>query len=436
MAIPRNTSADLARLFGTGLMCSMLALGTAYAQETPAPAPEAAAPEAAAPEAAAPEAANADMTEGMQQAAEAAKKLAAGEDDEPVVNKAPKPDAHRVYVNDPAHFAAITQQFIVDGSSGEVLGMIDGGFLPNPVVASDGSLIAQASTVFERIARGKRTDYVEVFDPESLDPIADIELPDAPRFLVGTYPWMTSLTPDNKKLLFYRFSPSPAVGVVDLEGKKFDRMLDVPDCYHMFPTANDTFYMHCRDGSLAKVQFGAEGEPTITQSEVFHPEEDHLINHPAYSEKAKHLVWPTYTGKIYQIDLTGDAPKFLPTVEALTEEERADNWRLGGWQQVAYHRGTKQIFVLVDQRAEWMHKTPSRYVVVLNGETGERIQKIEMGHDIDSIEVSQDAEPLLYGLETGASTLHIYDAKDGKELRSVDQLGRGPQVITVHDLEP
>ena len=136
MAIPRNISADLARLFGAGLMCSMLALGTAYAQE----------------------AANADMTEGMQQAAAAAEKLANGEDDEPVIATAPKPDAHRVYVNDPAHFAAITQQFIVDGSSGNLLGMIDGGFLPNPVVASDGSLIAQVSTVFERVARGKRTD--------------------------------------------------------------------------------------------------------------------------------------------------------------------------------------------------------------------------------------------------------------------------------------
>lgn len=419
MAIPRNTSADLARLLGTGLMCSMLALGTASAQEAPAP-----------------EAANAEMTEGMREAAEAAKKLAAGEDDEPIVLKTRAPNAHRVYINDPAHFAAITQQFIVDASNGEVMGMIDGGFLPNPVVANDGSLIAQSSTVFQRIARGKRTDYVEVFDAETLDPIADIELPDAPRFLVGTYPWMTALTPNNKQLLFYRFSPSPAVGVVDLEGKKFDRMLDVPDCYHIFPTADDTFYMQCRDGSFAKVQYGAEGEPTITQSEVFRAEDDHLINQPAYSAKIKHLVWPTYTGKIFQVDLSGDAPKFLPTFEALTEEERADNWRLGGWQQVAYHRNTKRIFVLVDQRAEWMHKTASRYVVVLNGETGERIQKIELGHEIDSIEVSQDAEPFLYGLSTGTSTLHVYNAADGKEIRSVDQLGRAPQVITVHDMEP
>ncbi|WP_262983356.1 amine dehydrogenase large subunit [Paracoccus mutanolyticus] len=51
------------------------------------------------------------------------------------------------------------------------------------------------------------------------------------------YQWMNALTPDKKKLLFYQFSPAPAVGIVDLEGKKFDRMVDVPDCYHIFPAS-------------------------------------------------------------------------------------------------------------------------------------------------------------------------------------------------------
>jgi hypothetical protein len=45
---------------------------------------------------------------------------------------------------------------------------------------------AIANTVFSRIARGKRTDYVELLDARTAEPIADIELPNAPRFLVGT----------------------------------------------------------------------------------------------------------------------------------------------------------------------------------------------------------------------------------------------------------
>lgn len=414
-----------ASLLGLGMTCSSLALGTATAQE--ATADDAALTSAGVTR-------NDGESQGAAGARTAAADLAAGKDDEPHILEAPAPDSRRVYVNDPAHFAAITQQFVIDGDDGRVIGMTDGGFLPNPVVADDGSIFAQASTVFSRIARGERTDYVEVFDSKTFQPIADIELPNTPRFLVGTYPWMTSLTPDNKTLLFYQFSPAPAVGVVDLEGKKFGRMLDVPDCYHMFPTAADTFFMHCRDGSLAKVKFAAEGEPEITHTEVFHPEDEYLINHPAFSTKAGRLVWPTYTGKIYQVDLSSGDAKFMEPIEALTEEERSQDWRPGGWQQVAYHRGSDRIYLLVDQRDQWRHKTASRFVVVVDAKTGERVSKIEMGHEIDSINVSQDEKPLLYGLSTGTSTLHIYDAESGEELRSVNQLGRGPQVITTADM--
>ena len=392
---------------GTVAMASGLALGTAAAQDA--------------------------QTDGQRAAAEAARLLAEGQADEPVVLNAPKPDARRVYVQDPAHFAAITQQFAIDGETGRVVGITDGGFLPQPLVADDGSFIAQASTVFSRIARGTRTDYVEVFDPETFEPTADIELPKDARFLIGTYQWMNALTPDKKKLLFYQFSPAPAVGIVDLEGKTFDRMVDVPDCYHIFPASPTVFYMNCRDGSLARVDI-AETEPKITNTEVFHAEDELLINHPAYSMRAGRLVWPTYTGKIFQIDLTEEKATFREPIEALTEAERADNWRPGGWQQTAYHRASDRIFLLVDQRDQWRHKTASRFVVVLDAATGERISKIELGHEIDSINVSQDAEPLLYALSAGTQTLHIFDAGTGKELRKVTHLGRGPQILTTHDM--
>lgn len=373
------------------------------------------------------------QTPGERMAAEAARQLAAGEADEPVVLTAPKPDARRVYVQDPAHFAAVTQQFVIDGSSGEVIGMTDGGFLPHPLPADDGSFLAQVSTVFERIARGKRTDYVEIFDPETLLPTADIELPEAPRFLVGTYQWMNALSPDNSRLLFYQFSPAPAVGVVDLAGGKFDRMVEVPDCYHIFPASADVFYMNCRDGSLARIDISGT-EPAVTNTEVFHGEEELLINHPAFSTRSGRLVWPTYTGKIFQMDLTAEGAVFREPVEALTEAERAEGWRPGGWQQTAYHRKSDRIFLLVDQRDQWRHKAASRFVVVLNG-AGERLAKFELGHEIDSINVSQDDEPLLYALSAGTQTLHIYDAASGEELRSVDQLGRGPQILTTHDMD-
>ncbi len=439
MANPRTTSPDYwKRIAGAGLTCSFLALGTAFAQEAAPPADAAAGEAAPAAGEAAPAAAASDenMTEGQRGAAEGAKALASGEADEPVILEAPDVDAHRVYVQDPAHFGAVTQQFVVDGSTGRVIGMTDGGFLPNPFVSNDGKFFGQASTVFKRIARGERNDYVEIFDAKTFNPIADIDLPEEGfRFLVGTYPWMTSLQPDNKELLYYQFSPAPAVGVVNLEEKKFDRMLEVPDCYQMFPVGDQTFFMHCRDGSLAKVNY-ANGETTVTQSEVFHAEDEYLINHPAYSIKAKRLVWPTYTGKTYQVDFSSGDAVFRDPIELLTEEERADGWRPGGWQQVAYHRGKNRIYLLADQRDQWRHKTASRFLVVADADTGERINKFELGHEIDSVNVSQDEEGLIFALSTGEATLYTLNGETGEIMHSTNQLGRGPQVLTVHDLEP
>lgn len=408
MANPTKHTPRYLTLLAASVTTSMLALGAATAQEA--------------------------QTQGQRAAAEAAAALASGEADEPVILNAPAPDTRRVYVLDPAHFAAVTQQYVIDAENARVLGMTDGGFLPHPVAAEDGSFIAQASTVYSRIARGDRTDYIEVFDSQSLQPIADIELPEGnERFLVGTYQWMNSLTPDNKKYLYYQFSPAPGVGVVDLEAKKFDRMIEVPDCYHIFPATEDVFYMNCRDGSLARVDISGD-EPQITNSEVFHTEDELLINHPAFAMRSGRLVWPTYTGKIFQADLTAEAATFRAPIEALTEAERADNWRPGGWQQTAYHRPSDTIYLLVDQRDQWRHKAASRFVVAINASTGERIAKHDLGHEIDSISISQDADPLLYALSTGDKTLYVHNAASGELLRSVDQLGRAPQIMVTHDM--
>nr|AAB46933.1 periplasmic methylamine dehydrogenase large subunit [Methylorubrum extorquens AM1] len=371
---------------------------------------------------------------GVATAKAAAADLAAGKADDPVVLKAAPINARRVFVYDPKHFAAISQFYMIDGDTARVVGTADGGFLSNPVVASDGSFFGQASTVYERIARGKRTDYVELLDPQTNNPIADIELPNSPRFLVGTYPWMTALTPNNKTLLFYQFSPQPAVGVVDLAGKKFDRMIEVPDCYHIFPSSNDTFFMHCRDGSLLKVGIGADGKSQTKRTEIFHKENEYLINHPAYSPKSGRLVWPTYTGKIFQIDLSSQDAKFLPAIEAFTDAEKKEGWAPGGWQQVAYHRESDRIFLLGDQRAASKHKAPSRFLFVIDAKTGKRINKIELKHEIDSVGVSQDAKPQLYALSTGDKALYIFDPETGKEVSSVNQLGAGPQVVMTSDM--
>ena len=50
-------------------------------------------------------------------------------EDEPVILRAPAPDARRVYVSDPADFAVTNQIFAIDGNAGKLLTVTDGGLV-------------------------------------------------------------------------------------------------------------------------------------------------------------------------------------------------------------------------------------------------------------------------------------------------------------------
>jgi methylamine dehydrogenase heavy chain len=360
------------------------------------------------------------------------KKVVFDLEEQTTVLKAAPPDDRRVYITDPADFMLHGRITAIDGNKGKIIAHVDSGFLPIPILSSTGNFFGQISTLWSRVSRGTRNDYLEIYDPQTFLPTTDIDLPPV-RFLVNTYPWMVSLTPDDKKLLAYQFSPNPAVSLIDLESKKFVKTMDVPDCYHIFPTANDTFYMHCREGHLLKATFDKDGNIKHEKTKVFHAEDEYLFNQPAYSPKAKRLVWPSYDGTIYQVDFSSGEAKFLEPFEAFTEQEKADKWAPGGWNIVAYHRESNRIFLLADQREQWTHKYPSRFVFVFDAATGKRLNKIEINKEINSIGVSPDKDPQLYALDAHHRTLHIYEANTGKEVSSVDKIGVVPLIVTTLD---
>ncbi|WP_289282032.1 amine dehydrogenase large subunit, partial [Methylophaga sp. UBA5088] len=221
------------------------------------------------------------------------------------IEVAPASDSKRVYVTDPGHFQMTSQVFTIDGNNNKILGMSDAGKLPHVLLGDQGNFMAIANTWYDRIARGNRDDYIEVFDTQTHDVTADIDIPEG-RFLTAVFTHMATLSTDDKHMMFQQFSPIPAVGLVDLEQNKFVKMMDTPDCYHLFPAPEQNVYMHCRDGSMLKINYDDEGNSTQTHSEVFHPEDSYLVNEPYYSDVTNRLVWPDYEGRIYRATLTAD----------------------------------------------------------------------------------------------------------------------------------
>lgn len=348
------------------------------------------------------------------------------------IMEVPASDSKRVYVVDPGHFNMTSVIFPVDGKNNKLLGMVDATKLPNAMITSDGKRMVVANTMYSRVARGKRDDYVEVLDMKTLNPVADIDIPES-RFLIQVLDKMAALSTDDKHMFFYQFAPTPGVAMVDLQKNAYVKTLDVPDCYYVFPAPKQNFYMHCRDGSMLQVSYDDKGNTKQKTHKPLRGEKDFMMNNPYYSTSNNRLVWPNYEGRVFQANLTASGAEYMKPIELFSEKEKAEKWRPGGWQPVAYHKDRNEIYLLADQRAKWTHKTPSRFVVVADATTGKRLRKIELKHDIDAIAVSQDKEPHLYALDTIAKTMHTFDAKTGKHVASLDELGKAPIMLIVAD---
>lgn len=350
------------------------------------------------------------------------------------INKAPPSDIKRFYVIDPGHFYMSSRTFVMDANNNKLKlhGQIDGGKLPHVMASSTGKFVGIANTTYDRIAHGKRDDYVRLHDAQTLEPVADIDIPEV-RFLAGVIERLAALSVDDKHMLIQQFSPSSGVGLVDLEQKKYVKTMDVPDCYHIFPTAKQNFFMHCRDGSLLQVAYDDQGNTKQKNSKVFHTEKEYLHNNPYYSNSTGRLVWPTYEGKIFQAKLTENGAEFLNPIEIFSDKEKKEKWAPGGWQPVAFNKERNEIYLLADKRAKWTHKNPSRFVVVADGTTGKRLRTISLKRDIDSIAVTQDKNPTLIAASIGEKSVFTFDAISGKALASMDEMGHAPQIIVTMD---
>jgi hypothetical protein len=57
------------------------------------------------------------------------------------------------------------------------------------------------------------------------------------------------------------------------------------------------------------------------------------------------------------------------------------------------------------------------------------VQQIAARNKVGSIQVSQDAHPLLFACSLESNRLDVYDASSGKYLRTVESIGQTPAVL-------
>jgi methylamine dehydrogenase heavy chain len=337
---------------------------------------------------------------------------------------------HWVWVNDFV-FPHMTdgQALLVDGDSGRFLGMLSTGFgFARVVPAKDGKVIFAPETYFSRGTRGTRTDVVTLYDPAHLAPSGEIIIP--PK-RASNMPMMadSEFTDDGRFLLIYNFTPAQSITVVDAASRKLVGEIDTSGCALVYPTGPRSFFSICADGTLLRVRLDDTGNATATErtGHMFDVATDPV------TEKAVRVgdTWEfvSYSGVMYPVQIGKDGLTLGPKWSLLGPEDRAQQWRPGGLQQLAAHQGLNRLYSIMHRGGPETHKDPGKEIWVYDLATHTRIQRITLQKDAGSIQVTRDDKPLLFSIFIGATTLEVYDAVTGAWLRSVPEVGTTPTIL-------
>jgi methylamine dehydrogenase heavy chain len=282
-----------------------------------------------------------------------------------------------------------------------------------------------ADTVWSRGTRGVRTDFITIFDKQTLNPTGEIVLPGTKRALIVDMEGMMAFTDDQRMALVFNFTPASSVTVVDLVKRQVLGEVEIPGCSLIYPTGSRGFSTLCASGTLLTVRLDANGAVTgRSESKAFNPlDTDPLFTSSATLGGVRYFA--SLHGRIQPIDMRADDVKILPDWPLVTAADEAGHWRPSGWQVVASD-DQKLLYVLMQPHAhEGTHKDPATEVWVYNAGTKSRVKRFRLARPGASIVLTHGAEPMVL-VQSGAR-LDVYEP-GGNLLRSLDLPGASSSV--------
>ncbi len=346
----------------------------------------------------------------------------------------PESNGQRVYVTDIEFYHMVDGRLhILDGSTGAYLGMIGTGFGgATNVLSPDGTKIYSATTYYERLTRGKRTDLFEIHDARTLALTDEIPIP-AKRADAMPYRGMLALSADGHFAFVQNATPASSVSVVDLAAKKFVTEIPIPGCWtiHAWSTQR-RFSTVCGDGTLLTVSIDDSGNPTtqVRSAPFFDADADPIFAQPSSSGTMRYFV--SFHGLVYGVHLDGDAPTIDAPWSAVSPAEKHQEWRPGGAQVSALHRQSGTLFLnMHDHGHDGSHKDPAKEVWAFDLATHRRLARIPADAST-SLETSQGPAASLYVLSGDKAQIDVRRIAPGYGLlRRIKGVGDTPILMEV-----
>lgn len=324
--------------------------------------------------------------------------------------------------------------YIVDGDKGEYLGMVPGGHSHVGVqFTPDGSHLLMPGTFFARGSRGERTDVITWFALKDLNPGEEVVIP--PK-RVQSLPLLSSipLTDDGRFMLIYNFTPEQSITVVDAAAKSVIGEFETPGCALAHMTGPRSFIMQCADGSLQSAALDESGKITLgATTQPLFDREDPATDKPVRVSTSRWL-FITFSGAVTEIDNANGTP--TPGARWKLTGAGEDAWRPGGLQPYTFHAPSGLLYVLMHQGGLGTHKHPGTEIWVYNVASKQRVARLPIETPATALEISKDADPLLYTALFGSGTVVVRKPADASVLRKIEGLGNDISVLQAPPMAP
>src|SRR6202046_3693002 len=277
-----------------------------------------------------------------------------------------------------------------------------------------------ADTVWSRGVRGTRTDFITIYDTQTLNPIGEIVLPGTKRALITAMEGLFAFTDDQRMALVFNFTPASSVAVVDLVKRQVLGEVEIPGCSLVYPSGTRGFSTLCSSGTMLTVRLDANGAVAgRSETKAFNPlDPDPLFTASTVVGGVRYF--PSLHGRVQPIDMRGDEVKILPDWPLVPAADEAGHWRPSGWQVVAGDE-QKLLYVLMQPAGhEGTHKDPATEVWVYNTATKTRIKRLRLVRAGSSIALTHGTEQLI--LVQAGERLDVYEP-GGALVRSLDLPG-------------
>jgi len=349
---------------------------------------------------------------------------------------------------------------LFDADRGEQLGIITAGtpgvgFIIAPLFAAGQREIYVAESYYSRGVRGERTDVVTVYDGRTLKPTAEIPIPPKrAEYFPGNA--ANALTDDGRFLAVFNLTPATSLSIVDVQARAFTTEVQTPGCSLVYAAGPRRFLMLCADGAALAVDLADDGKTaTVTRTaKFFDPQKDPLTEKAV--RRGDEWLFTSFDGVIHPVNVAGPSLVFGETWSLLDDDDRADEWRIGGAQHLAVHTPSGRLYALMHQGGVDTHKDAGTEVWVYDLASKTRTARFPIpnplvsfvrqsgGLDPDStthgfalwmlekmlphtgadrLLVTQDEAPVLIISASVPPTVTVHDAETGAFVRDVAEVG-------------